>query len=83
MLRVYSVFDRKLREYGPLVLGANDEFTLRALQEIRNSGSMMEKYPADYDLMDVGEFDVETGELNGSLPRLVQNLADVLSQVPA
>lgn len=77
---LFSLFDRKLREYGQLVQANNAEAVKRALIDgVRGSNSLVEKYPADFDLMEVGHFDVDTGLLSGrDVPLLVDNLGDLL-----
>lgn len=79
-MRIYSLLDRKMREYGALVLGTNDETVVRALREsvAQNGNSTMGKYPEDYDLMCVGEFDPIGGEVVGRSPVLVVNVAELV-----
>lgn len=79
-MRVYSLFDRKMKEYGSLVMGSNDESTVRALKEmLLGSQSTVSKYPGDYDLMCLGYFDVENGEILAETPTLVVNCEEVLN----
>lgn len=81
-MRVYSIFDRKLREYGQLVLAKNDEVIRRmALDSVRGSGGDIEQHPEDYDLYHVGDFDRDTGRLDVSDPRLVVTLQELLAAV--
>lgn len=76
---VFSLFDRKAGDYGGLVLSKNEEMAKRTLLEaMLKSESLLSKYPDDYDLMLLGEFDDETGELSGSFPRRVCSLREVL-----
>lgn len=79
---IYSLFDRKVREYGQLVLGSNDATIIRGLVESlsRTGKNTVEKYPEDFDLMCVGEFNCETGELGPVLPRLVDNVDNLLDK---
>lgn len=82
-MKIYSLFDRKLREYGQLVTMVNDDGVMRAMKEMQaqsNGGSTLEKYPEDFDLMCVGEFDPQTGILNieSAVPRLVCNVASLI-----
>lgn len=77
-MRMYSLFDRKMREYGAIVLGSNDESIVRALREmLGSSASTMAKYPGDFDLMCLGVFDPETGVIGAEIPRLVVNVEDI------
>lgn len=84
MFKVYSVYDKKLQEFGQLAVSKNDESMRRAvLDGVKSSGSMIEKYPEDYDLYRVGEFHQDTGFLAGlSTPAvLVCNVAELLGAV--
>lgn len=71
-MRVYSIYDIKAEEYGPLFLAKNDDVAGRM---IKNQFKDL-LYPQDYDLYCVGLFDVESGYLNGELV-LVCNLVSV------
>jgi len=79
---VYTLYDRKVREFGALALARNDETILRELgdQVRRSPQSMMAQHPEDFDVMRVGEFFVETGYLAGvsGPPTLVINLETLL-----
>lgn len=59
MLKVYSLLDRKLAEFGNLVLSPNDEAVVRSLRELLEKGgeTMMSRYPEDFALYRVGEWD--------------------------
>jgi len=61
-MRMYSVYDRKLREYGSVLLAPNDGVMARTiLTGVRGSSSLMEKYPEDFQVEHVGNFDISTG----------------------
>lgn len=78
-MRVYSIFDRKQREYGSLVLAKNDEVARRAcVDAIHGSGSQLEKHPEDFDLYHVGQFDESKGCLEVETPTLVVTLLELL-----
>jgi len=80
-MRVYSIMDRKMREYGQLSTFPNDETAMRAVQDgVRGSNSTVEKHPTDFDLMCVGQFDVDLGVLQqmSGEPRFVENVAVLL-----
>lgn len=90
VMSVYSLFDRKLREYGALVLERNDEAIVRSLIDgVRGSGSLMEKHPEDFDLMHIGSYNTASGQLGSQAelfaPRLVANLGELLKvmEVPS
>lgn len=79
MQRVYSLLDRKLREFGPLVLAKNDETIRRSVVDgIRGSKSVQEAHAGDFDLFCVGEFEEENGMLTHRPPVIVANVAEIL-----
>lgn len=79
---IYSLFDRKLKEYGPLVVSNNDAAVRRALIDgVPGSGSTIAKYPEDFDLMCLGLFDAETGKIVAEAPRLVDNVGSLLPRI--
>lgn len=75
-MRIYSLLDLKVREYGALVLGSTDEAIKRAVRDgIPGSNSTISKYPGDFNLMYLGEFDDETGVIVPvAVPLLVENV---------
>lgn len=77
-MRVYSLFDRKLREYGSLVLCQNDEAVKRAIHEGIPANSTVGKYPEDYDVMLLGDFDSATGVIEPLQIVLVENVREIL-----
>lgn len=80
LLYVYSLFDRKMREYGSLVVNKNDEAIRRSLVDsVQGSGGIQEKHPEDFDLMCVGTFNPLTGVVGTvEVPTLVVNLKVLL-----
>lgn len=61
-LKIYSVFDSKAKAYNsPFYLRNSGEAT-RGFADVVNDGkSQISKYPEDYSLFELGEFDDETG----------------------
>lgn len=68
-LVIYSVLDRRLREYGPLVTVQNEYAMQRMIREsVRvNPESLLARYPEDFDVYEVGRFDVRTGGVSGQV----------------
>jgi len=81
VMNIYSLYDRKLREFGPLVVSNNDESVVRALREgLPGSGGTVNKYPEDFDLMCLGALDVDTGLIVPErVPLLVVNVRSALT----
>lgn len=83
MLRVYSIFDRKLREFQGLMTEKNDETLRRSMLSVRGSGHIIEKHPEDFDVVFVGEFDDDTGVLSVAPVVLIANLRELLEAANA
>lgn len=82
-MKVYSLYDTKVCEFGGLVVAPNDESVLRGLAETFRQGgrSTLMQYPEDFNLYLVGEFNPETGVLVAESPtKLVVNCASVAKQ---
>lgn len=60
-MQLFSILDRKLKEFGPVVVMKNEAAIRRALVEANDGKSGMFKYPDDFDVYLLGDFDVETG----------------------
>lgn len=84
-MNVYSLFDRKVKLFGQLVLERNDFALQRGLVDsLRGSpDTLLAKHPEDFDLYRVGDFNDETGELTSSTRLLVCCVADLVVDVPA
>lgn len=82
---VYAMFDRKMKEFGAVATARNDDTIKRQLStQLKGSGSMMEKYPDDFDVFRIGMFDPETGELARVPAQMVCNLVELLpADVPS
>lgn len=79
-MEMYSVYDRKVREYGAILLAPNVGAMGRQVQVgVRGSNSLMEKYPEDFEIHKVGTFDTDTGEVVApGRPEIVAPLTVVL-----
>jgi len=85
-VRIYSMYDRKLKEFGPLTTARNDDGILRAVQDgIPGSGSVLERHAEDFDLMYLGDYFPQTGFLaaGSGPPQLVARLDAILARARA
>lgn len=74
-MKLYSVFDMKSASYGPLVAYHTDGEAARAVALVlREKGSAISEFPADFNLTCLGNWEPQTGELTGDEPRVVCNL---------
>lgn len=80
-MEMYSIYDRKLREYGSIVLAANDAAVVRMVKMGIRPGedTVMSKFPEDFEVHRVGSFDPSTGEIVADgRPVVTAQLAQVL-----
>lgn len=78
-LKVFSVYDHKGEAYGKPVFLATAGLAVRAFQEVANDKtSEVGKFPQDYTLFEIGEFDDSTGVLTPLSPHVTYGLAAAL-----
>lgn len=79
ILRSFSLYDRKTLSFWKPFFFLHEGEAQRALAElVRDLSTMVGKYPTDFDLVEVGEFDDQTGGYQPCLPRVVCNAASLL-----
>lgn len=73
--QVYAVYDRKAQYYlPPFVCRGDAEATRMFSEAVMTSETPISQYPADFDLVKVGSFDLETGVLTPeNIPTLMLN----------
>lgn len=68
-MNLYSVYDEVAQTFNAPFPEANNQSAIRSFQSVcMDSGSVINKYPADYYLYAIGELDEHTGDIKGSLP---------------
>lgn len=68
-VNAYCVYDRKSKIYNTPYFLINDQVAMRQFQAVVNDKeSMLYKYPEDYQMYKIGEFDMLTGKLEGMNP---------------
>lgn len=76
-MKLYSVKDVKAASYFRPFPSVNDQVAIRDLKTLVNTNeSEVAKYPEDYELWFLGEFDEKTGVITSDLKFLV-NCADL------
>lgn len=69
-LQAFSVYDSAAKRFAMPFFADTIEVALRMFRALVNSGdSQVSKYPEDYTLFHIGEFDQELGEVRPSSPR--------------
>ena len=79
-------FDRKAMVFGSPMVFVNIEIAKRmavSLMANRGDGSDLEKYPQDFDLFYMGEYDTETGRITVlDSPRFLFTFGDLIERRP-
>lgn len=76
-MRIFTVYDTKASIYGQPFYAVTDGIALRMFSDAVNNNSpdnALNRYPEDFTLYYIGEFDDATGSVTGNLtPILVAN----------
>ena len=65
--KLYSLEDTKAQCFGPITTARTDgEATRHVIEAVSDPKSMLYKYPQDYRLVRIGEFDDNTGKITGT-----------------
>lgn len=77
--KLYVIRDEKSGLFDPPVLFHNRGDAMRGFSTVfQNSNSMMSRFPNDYVIYEIGEFDDTTGKITSlDLPELVCRLEDL------
>lgn len=83
-MRLYSIYDRKMRQYlgTTVMLSVNDETMARELRSHVPPDHLHGKYAEDFDLMWIGAMSLETGVIATQVPVYVANLREILNPRP-
>ena len=76
---IYSIFDKKAVDFGPLFTSENDETAKRLVLVNVCKDTMLSSSPSDFSLYCLGEYDSHTGDVSGISP--VKLVCEVLSLV--
>lgn len=81
LLKIFSLRDLKAGSYGQPFALANRAVAMRNLQDwSRNPESFIARYPSDFELYEVGEFDPATGTLlPNNMPDYVGRASDLVA----
>lgn len=81
----YSIFDLKARTFGDLIALPTDKHpaAIRWFSMVlagKNAG-MIKDHPEDFELHYIGEFDVETGDMNQDGKTFICSASDVIDEI--
>ncbi len=75
-LKLYSIYDKKLKQYLPPFFAKSDDEAMRQVSSIVNyTSSLICKFPDDYSLVTLGKFNLDTGDLISDFNHLSDNLS--------
>lgn len=81
MKMMYALFDKKAKAYLTPFFSENSATAMRTLVGPANSReSFLGVYPDDYDVYILGDFDEQSGKVNGINPEYVFRIADLVRQ---
>jgi hypothetical protein len=64
IFKCFSIFDSKIGSYSkPVFLRSKGEAIRAVTSEVQSKESELSKYPADFTLFEVGEYDDDTGTM--------------------
>jgi len=81
MLKMFTLYDKKAREFGRQVMVArNDQDMTRELMGLKGSETTPGRYPGDFDLYAVCEYEQRTGLVSPiNPPELVVGLEELFN----
>lgn len=77
-MRIYSLLDRKAREFGAPMWAKNDDVMKRLLKDTLPHETIAFEHPGDFDLFFLGSMSEDTGVIAAGAPQLVVTLQEVL-----
>lgn len=81
ILQVFSVLDRGASAHGPILCAVNETMMRRAMVEmiVADRGqSNLSRYPDEFDVYLIGEFDTDNGVLVGRQPEMKFRVAELV-----
>lgn len=80
IFNVYSIFDKVAREYLSPTLDVNHDTARRNfLSALLSAQTIMNKFPSDYELYYIGDFDSETSDISSITPVLVARGGELIA----
>lgn len=79
---LFSVLDGKVGSWSRPFCEPTSQAAVRmVISIIRDGDNLLAKFPSDYSLWEVGQFDDETGEVSGYRPVLVRNVGELAEEL--
>lgn len=79
MIKVYTLYNKTLKQYYSPFCDADTEAVKRSMYDVVNApnDNYIKIAPANYAVMEIGEFDHTIGKISTCKPKLVVELADL------
>ena len=79
ILKIFAIQDVRSEQYGtPMFLSTTGQVIRSIADEVNtNKESMLNKHPEDFILFELGEYDIQTGEIKAHTPTQVALLKDL------
>lgn len=72
IFKIYSILDSKAGAFAPPFFLANDQVAIRSVAAARNDpNGLMGRFPDDFKLFCIGDFDDEIGTVVPQSPKLI------------
>lgn len=80
LMKMYSLWDSQAQMFSAPFCAPRQEIAVRAVREVLQGESNPAKYPDEFSLFEVGEFDDATGDIEGVAPKNLGPLSQWRSQ---
>lgn len=78
--KLYAIYDKKMTNYGPPMPAHNDGHAIRLMTDFMSQpNSVFVRYPADFEIWKLGEYNNLTGEITTTGKGLLCNAIDLFS----
>lgn len=67
-VQIYAAYDRKAQYYLPIFQARSEVDAIRSFTDAVMGDTPLAKYPADYDLIRIGDLDTESGKIDPVWP---------------
>lgn len=80
--KIYTMYDAKAKSYFQPFFMINDEVAIRAVQQaVNEQGHQFNKFPEDFYLYEIGEYDEKTGMVKHKDKRAIATAVELLENV--
>lgn len=82
--KLFAVRDVKADSFGPIIVAPNRALAMRAFMEASEQPGPFQKYPDDFHMYEIGEYETRSGEVKAhKLPEFVMSARDAQPRAAA